>query len=71
MNLPLMYGNLNPLLAPVILGSINTPPETSTNANNVAILVKSSTNDLSVKRMGIPTTKPVTIVANDGVLNFG
>ena len=49
------------------VGKSNTPPQTSTKANKVAMLVKSSTNVLSVNKIGTPTTKPVTIVANDGV----
>ena len=51
--------------------SIKTPPHTSTKANKVPILVKSKTKFSSVKNIGIPTTKPVTIVAKLGVLYFG
>ena len=53
------------------LGISHTPPHTSTNANRVAMLVKSSTNVLSVNKMGTPTTNPVAIVEKEGVLNFG
>ena len=54
-----------------LVGISNTPPQTSTKANKVAMLVKSSTKVLSVNKMGNPTTKPVMMVAKDGVLNFG
>ena len=52
-------------------GNTNTPPHTSVNANSVPILVKSRMNVRSVKKIGIPTTSPVIIVANAGVLYFG
>ena len=52
------------------LRRIITPAQTSTKANNVAMLVKSSTKVLSVNRIGTPTTNPVTIVAKEGVLNL-
>ena len=77
-NFEFTYGILNlPLVAlsansSVLCGdSINTPPQTNTKANKVPILVKSSTKFSSVKKIGIPTTNPVTIVANPGVLYFG
>ena len=51
-------------------GSNSTPPQTSTKAKSVAMLVKSRTKVLSVNRIGTPTTNPVMIVAKEGVLNF-
>ncbi len=77
-NFEFTYGILNfPLVArsansASLCGeSIKTPPQTYTNANKVPILVKSKTKFSSVKNIGIPTTKPVTIVAKLGVLYFG
>ena len=77
-NFELMYGILNlPLVArscnslSLCGDNISTPPQTSTKANKVPMLVKSKTKFSSVKNMGIPTTKPVTIVAKLGVLYFG
>ena len=71
MNLAFIYGILNLPAVFSFLGISNTPPQTSTKANSVAILVKSSTNTLSVNRMGMPTIKPVTTVLKEGVLYLG
>ncbi len=69
-NWPLICGILNRPGIFSFLGINNTPPQTKTKANKVAMLVKSRTKLLSVKSIGTPTIKPVTIVAKEGVLNF-
>lgn len=69
---PLMYGTLNLLSAFIVrLSNTNMPPQTNTNANNVPILVKASTTSRFKNNAGIATTKPVSMVENEGVLNFG
>ena len=48
-------------------GSSSTPPHTSTKAKSVPMLVKSRMKFSSVKKMGMPTTRPVTTVLKAGV----
>src|SRR5690606_37867759 len=48
-----------------------TPAQTNEKANKVPILHKSVTMVKFINNAGTATTKPVTIVANDGVLYFG
>ena len=69
LNLPLVSRSANS--ASLCGESIKTPPQTNTKANKVPMDVKSNTKFSSVKNIGIPTTKPVTIVAKLGVLYFG
>ena len=65
---PLTYGNLNlPACFSDILGNTNTPKQTNTNANKVPMLVKSVMIVLGINKEGMPTKKPVIIVANAGV----
>jgi hypothetical protein len=52
-----------------LLFKISTPVQTTTNANKVPMLVRSVTSVRFKNNAGTATTMPVTIVANDGVLN--
>ena len=68
MNFPLKYGNRKPRFdVDGNFGNINTPAETSTNANRVPILVRSVIRELCMNKEGTATNTPVTMVANDGV----
>src|SRR5690606_27079324 len=49
----------------------NTPAQTNIKAKNVPTEVKSTKKSILKNNAGIATTKPVTIVANDGVLYLG
>src|SRR5574343_645948 len=73
MNLPLIYGSLNPFLATFsfILGNTSTPKHTSTNANKVPMLVKSVMKPLLINKEGTATINPVRIVENPGVWYLG
>src|SRR6185437_3448429 len=73
MNRALIYGilNLGAASPASLLGNKSTPPHTSTNANNVPMLVKSVTSVRFKNNAGIATKRPVTIVAKEGVLYFG
>ena len=70
-NLELTNGILKPSAILSRFGNNKTPPQTSINAKMVPIEVKSNTKFASVKKIGTPTTNPVTIVENPGVLYFG
>ena len=62
-NLPFTYGNLklrSPLM--VSFGKRSTPPETSTNANKVPMLVRSVMRLAPTNKDGIDTRQPVMIV---------
>src|SRR5678809_1162188 len=49
----------------------NTPPQTSTNANNVPMLVNAITTSRLRNKAGMPTSAPVNKVEKEGVLYFG
>src|ERR1700752_2892934 len=52
-------------------GSTSTPQDTSTNANNVPMLVSWVISPLPTNSAGTATMMPVMMVENHGVLNFG
>src|SRR5690554_2424864 len=54
-----------------LLSKTKIPAHTNINANSVPMLVSANTNSRFKNNAGIPTTKPVSMVENEGVLNFG